>query len=172
MGILNKLTFWKKDDLIPGPSDMGAQDIDLGDTTGLNSPTGYSPNKDGLGGNVGLNNPTGYSPNQTGLSNSLNNPNGNNFGNTGMDGAGFNAESGNPSLSSKFEPVEEKPSSFNNINQNMMPPEDLSTLSKNIEIISSKVDTIKAILDNLSHKIDKIEKIAEAEDEGQKGSRW
>ena len=57
-----------------------------------------------------------------------------------------------------------QPSSFNELNKTKS-DSDLNTLSKNIEVISSKVDTLKAILDNLSYKIEKIEKIAEGEKE-------
>ena len=45
--------------------------------------------------------------------------------------------------------------------------DDMLTLSKNIEIVSSKIDTIKALLDNLSNRIEKIERIAEGEQPNQ-----
>jgi|OM-RGC.v1.024633221 hypothetical protein len=68
----------------------------------------------------------------------------------------------------QFEPVQEsptsQPSSFDELHKKpMQAPHD--NLSKNIEVISSKMDTIKAVLDNLSQKIEKIEKIAEGEKE-------
>lgn len=71
-----------------------------------------------------------------------------------------------------LEPVQEtppeQPASFQQLNQGQtpqQPTEDISTLAQNMQIISSKMDTIKAVLDNLSHKIEKIEQIAEGEQE-------
>ena len=51
------------------------------------------------------------------------------------------------------------------------PSEDMS-LSKNIEILTAKVETIKSMLDFLSHKIDKIEKIAEGEQQKPVSKRY
>jgi len=90
------------------------------------------------------------------------------FDNTGLNqaqGPGTNVPQG-------LEPIEEtpasQPSAFSKSNQ---PQPD--NLAKNIEIISSKVDTIKAVLDNLAQKIDKIEKIAEGEQEEiKREARW
>jgi len=125
------------------------------------------PEQDSLGGNMGLGSQDSLSD-QTGL------------GNVGdqADRIGLpSSQSSSPGP--QFEPVQEslasQPSSFNEMHQKSLSKnDDLQALSKNVEVISSKVDTIKAILDNLSQKIEKIEKIAEGEkEEPQKGyGRW
>ena len=90
----------------------------------------------------------------------------------GQDTTGLpNMERPNPSFNQptqlpKLEPIEEtppsQPSAFGRLNEIRGPQQ---TSSKDLEIINSKVDTIKAMLDNLTHKIEKIEKIAEGEEE-------
>ena len=69
-----------------------------------------------------------------------------------------------------LEPVQEtppeQPASFQQVNQGQTlqkPSGNVPSLEQNMQIISSKMDTIKAVLDNLSHKIEKIEQIAEGE---------
>jgi hypothetical protein len=46
------------------------------------------------------------------------------------------------------------------------------TMAKNIEIITAKIETIKSMLDFLGHKIDKIEKIAEGEQQKPVSKRY
>jgi hypothetical protein len=146
MGILGKIAFWKHD-TTPSP---GTTAPDLGisqDRTGIQSESGFpgeiGQNPDLLGQSMN----TGIEP--------------------GMAQQGFTQ----PSELPKLEPIEEtpasQPASFGQLNQTKQPQgtNNIETLSKNVEIISSKMDTIKAILDNLSHKIEKIEKIAEGEEQ-------
>ncbi len=171
MGIFSKLAFWKHEpSSVPTPSteSFGAgQGLDasgFGTQTGLgNDTTGIRGDSTGLG-DVG----TGSSANLG-------------AGNNPSQETGFKP----PSVNSAqyMEPVEEEtppsqPSSLNKLNQNIVnpnqPADSVDTLSKNVEIISSKVDTIKAILDNLSHKIEEIEKIAKGEEEQnqKRDNRW
>ena len=119
------------------------------------------PEKDSLGGNMSLGSQDPLSD-QTGLGDIGNQAD--RLGLPPKNSHGLQTSSPGP----QFEPVQEgsasEPSSFNELHKKPMqaPSEDLS---QKIEVISSKVDTIKAILDNLSHKIEKIEKIAEGEEE-------
>ena len=50
--------------------------------------------------------------------------------------------------------------------------EEVENLAKNVELITAKVDTIRVILDQLSHKINNIEKIAMAEEEDSHKRKW
>ena len=137
MGIFN---FWKHESKVPSP-EITEKGHDLGlekDNLGLKEPSALSDTT-GLG-EVGKS--------KEGLSNKFGPPA------PGMPPGGL-------------EPVEEtpvsQPSAFSKLEQKQQ-TNDIN-LSKNIEIISSKIDTIKAMLDNLTNKIEKIEKIAEGEEE-------
>ena len=175
MGFLDKIAFWKQD-TVPGPSATSGFEAEsdpaaghnLGldnDNTGLGSNTGLG---DGLGGGDNLN-----LGNNDGLGQRLDSqqpPQGGLPGSSGNMGQPMhvpkdNLEEGsldNPSAFDKFQ---------NKTNQTMQPQmkqgDDMLTLSKNIEIVSSKIDTIKALLDNLSNRIEKIERIAEGEQPNQ-----
>jgi len=69
-------------------------------------------------------------------------------------------------------------SSFSKLNQirpqqQMQPGNDAYSISKNIEVLSARMDTIKAMLDNLTEKVNKIEEMAEAEQTPHKrANRW
>lgn len=70
-----------------------------------------------------------------------------------------------------------QPSAINNLRQQVNQKNDVETLSKNIEIISSKMDALKAMMESLSQRIANIEKIAMAEQEKEETpqtrySRW
>ncbi len=137
MGIFN---FWKHEAKVPSPE---VTSIGKGHDLGLG--------KD----NLGFEEP-GTPSDTTGL------------GEIGKTGEGPDSKVGPPAPGMPpggLEPVEEtpvsQPSAFGKLEQTS----DTAHLSKNIEIISSKVDTLKAILDNLTNKIEKIEKIAEGEEE-------
>ena len=149
MGILGKLAFWKHEDSLPRPESLD---------------TGYNPDlgKDSLGLN-----------DQTGLGN---------IGQQGLDNAGMGSNfpsqntglGSSPNLNqpSNLEPIEEapfsQPSAFGRLKKGLSKNQSDNNLSTNLELVSSKLDTLKAMLDTLSHKIDKIEKIAEAEEEKDK----
>lgn len=157
MGIFDKLTFWKRDSAVPTPArDSFSQRSDLGierDNVGLNTRS------------YGL----GQDPsNQPGMFN------------TGMEEQpADNFLSQNPNFVRESAPAEpfqdsSQPSAFSRLNQISGNSSDSNNISKNMEVISIKVDTLKAMLDNLTQKIDKIEKIAEQEDKKPKAgySRW
>ena len=137
MSILNRFGFGKNKE-IPSP-----ENDNFGEMNFRND----SPPMDNLNDQTGLGN-IGGQPDNLGLPNTR-------FPQT-------------PGNSPHFEQIPDtppsQPSSFNELNKTKS-DSDLNTLSKNIEIISSKVDTLKAILDSLSQKIEKIEKIAEGEKE-------
>lgn len=156
MGILGKLAFWKHDTSPTG--DIG-KPLDLGlgtDRMGVNQDrTGVNMDRAGLPSEpTGLGN-IGESPDVTGMPPSRGGP-------PKMYPGGLEAVD-----------EHEAPSAFDDLRKTTQGG-DLQTLSKNIEIISSKMDALKAIIDNLAIKINKIEKIADAEhEEDQKREvRW
>ncbi|TKJ17756.1 hypothetical protein CEE44_04455 [Candidatus Woesearchaeota archaeon B3_Woes] len=135
MGILG---MFKKEKDVPGPgseSNASVHGEPIGDRLGLNTPTGLERD---MGQQPGGNLPS------------------------------ESAAAVNPAQN--LEPVEEtppeQPGAIQQMNQQQpVQGNDINSLSQNVQIISSKVDTIKAVLDNLSHKIEKIEQIAEGEQE-------
>jgi hypothetical protein len=139
MGLLDKIPFFKHKEVPIPEQDNFENNMDLSSQDPLNDKTGF--------GNIGS-----HYDDQLGL------PSENS---SSIDFT---------SPTRRFEPIQEtpasQPSSFEEFNKRSLNKnEGLQTLSKNIEVISSKIDTIRAILDNLSQKIEKIEKIAEGEKE-------
>lgn len=148
MGIFGKLAFWKHKD-IPGPEkgDLGA-----GDDLGLGKDTAGLGNENlGLGDQSGLGD-VGKMPGEGGFGGEFTNP-------------------PQPMPPGATETPASQPSAFGRTGMSMQPGNDIQTLSKNIEVISSKMDALKAVLDNLSQKVANIEKIAEGEEEEPK-KRW
>ena len=140
MGIFDKLTFWKHDTT---PSSTPPPDLGIGqDRTGLRSESGFpdeiGQSQDPFKDTTGL--PTMDQPNPS---------------------------FGQPAKLPTLEPIEEtpasQPSAFGQLNEIKNPPK-INQGSKDLEIIDSKVDTIKAMLENLTHKVEKIERIAEGEE--------
>ena len=141
MSVLGKLAFWKHDE---GKSDSISH---LG--TGHDR-AGVGRYGDGLG---DLNSHDGLGDIKNSLSNIASKRN---FG-------------PNPNL----EPVVEEPyssnSPFDKLSQSMKstPVPAGNDLSRSIEIISSKIDTVKAMLESLIQRVEKIERIAESDQSNQ-----
>jgi len=157
MGIFDKVMFWKHD--MPDPSpDIGA----LPQESGL-------PMGQGIGGPLDQG---GSSITERGMQN---------IGASGLGGmgdttAGFGAQptmGGPTGPPGGYEPVEPHaaPSSFG---QPQPIPQGSETyaLSKNIEVISSKIDALRAVLESLNQRIEHIEKIAEGEAEAHHKQAW
>jgi hypothetical protein len=88
-------------------------------------------------------------------------------------------ESGAQQNYQDFQGTPSQPSSFSKLGQarpaqQMQQAPDIYSLSKDIELLSSKIETVKAMLDHLSEKIEKIERIAEGEKETttKRYNRW
>ena len=144
MGIFDKLAFWKHEEVSP-PKPFGLE-TGFKDVTGIETQPGFSQDSAGLG-DIGKRD--------------FGTPLGSGFG-------GFQQSNLQGEL--EQESAVSQPSSFGRLNQARQP--DLNTLAKNVEIISSKVDTIRAILDNLTQKIEKIERIAEGEQQEKPQARY
>jgi len=83
---------------------------------------------------------------------------------------GFNSSSNPnmdmyPSNSPELDSNYSQPGALNTLRQEVSSKNEVETLSKNIEIISSKMDALKAMMESLSQRIANIEKIAQAEQE-------
>jgi hypothetical protein len=155
MSIFDKLAFWKHDPSLDKP-------ISLGNNGLSNDDTGLTDEDLGLGDRTGL----GDMGKQESLS--------------GLDrtpGIGKRDSTSHiKGLGSHFEPVKEnkyeQPDAFNKLDQTVNQPGNVNNNSPKMEIIESKIDTVKAMLENLTHKINKIEKIAEGEEEQKGSGRW
>lgn len=140
MGILSMFRRGNKDSGIPQPET---------DNLGSAGNLGLSDNSSGIGRELGM---------PTGLETKDMNAQMGSYENTPPLDAGISPES----LNKNADPQMTSANTFNAQTNN---PNDLFTLGKNIEVLSSKLDAIRAILDNLSNKVEKIEKIAEGEHE-------
>ncbi|MCK4522164.1 MAG: hypothetical protein KAU20_06325 [Nanoarchaeota archaeon] len=91
---------------------------------------------------------------------------------------GLEAETGFKSTSEKpfpsLEPSASIPSSPEQQPSPSQPQQDnIFTLSKNLEVVSSKVDALRAVLDTINQRLANIEKIAESEEkEKPRHDRW
>lgn len=150
MGILNKMMFWKHDDLeLPKFNTNPNYDGYSPDRTGVQQGISSRDNTLGLSKDpLQMNDPLGNYP-KTGIDN---------IDNTSPDDYGTNITE---------QPLNSSQSNFNKFRQTGLGQTETSSdptaLSKNIEILTAKIETIKSMLDYLGHKIDKIEKIAEGE---------
>jgi len=152
MGVLDKLAFWKhKEDNLSVP-DVASYGTNLGLNKGaMDSSLGI--NQDPLqGAGFDL---SRYTQNELGQQEQqdMNQPS--------------LGEFQNPSQSSSFSKLNQaRP-------QQMQQGNDPYSISKNIEVLSARMDTIKAMLDNLTEKVNKIEEMAEAEQSPHKRvNRW
>ncbi|MFT4344128.1 MAG: hypothetical protein ACMXYE_05280 [Candidatus Woesearchaeota archaeon] len=56
--------------------------------------------------------------------------------------------------------------------QNQMSPTQQGGIEKDVAILSAKVDAVRAILDSINHRLDKIERIAESSQKKNDEVRW
>jgi len=154
MSIFSKLMFWKHDNLeLPKyPA----------------SPTYDSYTRDRMGVDQGMNkfdSSLGLQKDPLQMNDSLGN-----YSNTGLE---MNQDTG---LGDSFE-QQSNQTSFTKFRQTGLGQQvnvqtEEMNMAKNIEILTAKIETIKSMLDFLGHKIDKIEKIAEGEQQKPVSKRY
>lgn len=175
MTFLDKLMFWKKND------DFGA-DLGLGKDGGLGGndfSQGMGNNFNDFGGNFGQNNADmgqGFGQSQNDLATGF--P-GDNFGMGSSPGSnpassGFGApRQGMPQAQQSYAPsVHPMYPSYGSQGAPIMPqqPSHQDMVGKDIEIVSSKIDALRATLESINQRLANIERIAYGEQE--KRGRW
>jgi hypothetical protein len=153
MSFLNKIMFWKKDSL------------DIPEFKQKPSYDGYSQDRTGFNQDLSSRSDIGLDKEPWQSQDSFQYPK------TGLESTdGF----GN-----SFEPEHQgtlnQPASFTKLNQahnSQQPVDEMDSIAKNIEIINAKIETVKSMLDFINHKVDKIEKIAEGEQQKTVSKRY
>ena len=147
MGFFGKLAFWKKKDDF---GDLG-KDLDMGKDFGLDAGQGPSPE---LG--AGLEPLPGQDPLQKYPS----------FQQPNYPQQQFPQSSYPPQQQASFQPAYPSSPSFANNSS------DSYIASKNLEVISSKLDALKASIDSINQRVANIEAIARGEQEEQRRKRY
>ena len=169
MGFADKLMFWKKDKK-DDFSDLGMGDIGK-DTFGGSDPfaqQGAAPDADALGSPFG----------GTSGSDSFSTPAG--FADRGVQPAqqpqqGMNSFSQQSQQSSFSGPSPSQPYAVSPSSTHASSDEDRHTTyitNKNLEILSSKLDALRAAIDSMSQRLENIERIAYGEQEKKRYKEW
>ncbi len=160
MGVFDKLAFWKKDDDFSSfEKDFGA---DPAGTPGSEPGMGL----EGLGKNPGEDPGLGGEPN-LGFDNKPGSLGGTERPAPAIMSTPAQPAAEQPAYGGYTQPPAPLPREFANPVQ---PSPDSDRVQKEMEVISSKLDTLKAMIESLNHRIVNIERLAQ--DEDQKSKRW